>query len=242
LKGGIATMAEKIYTIPINEAFDQYDGCPLCRLRATLDEQSVTYVMGAAMMEPDVRIRTNQLGFCRTHFAAMRAQKNRLSLALILESHLDTVAGQFPDAGNQKSSRLGKLKKFDGDPKTAAIAQQAASCYVCQRVAEFEGQYVGNVVHIWKKDAAFREKLQKQPFFCLEHYTALLDDARKSLSEDAFLTFRQELTDVMTRYLTQLRADNSAFCKSFDHENARKPLTEAQKTSVERAIAFLAGE
>ncbi len=235
-------MAEKIYTIPINESFDQYDGCPMCRLRATLDEQSVTYVMGAAMMEPDVRIRTNQLGFCRTHFAAMRAQKNRLSLALILESHLETVAAQFPTGQGQSPSRLGKLKKFDGDTQAGEIARQAASCYVCARVAEFEKQYISNVVHIWKKDPSFREKLRKQPFFCLEHYVLLLEEAKSVLSEDAFLTFRQELTAVMTDYLAQLRVDNTEFCRSFDHENARKPLTEAQRTSVERAIAFLAGK
>lgn len=234
-------MAEKIYTIPINEAFDEYDGCPMCRLRATLDEQAVTYVMGAAMMEPDVRIRTNKLGFCRRHFDAMMAQKNRLSLALILESHLDVVASQFPGGEEQSSSMLGKVKKFNGDAGLEPIAAQAASCFVCARVAEFESQYRSNVIHLWKRDQSFREKLRKQPFFCLEHYVQLLTEAQAALSEDAFLTFRKELTSVMTDYLNQLRADNSSFCKSFDHENAHKPLTEAQKTSVERAVSFLAG-
>lgn len=32
-------MAEQLYTIPINEAFEQYDGCPLCRLRVKLERQ-----------------------------------------------------------------------------------------------------------------------------------------------------------------------------------------------------------
>ncbi len=192
-------MAEKIYTIPINEAFDQLEGCPLCRLHSTLDAQSVSYVMGAAMMEPDVRIRTNQLGFCSSHFSAMKAMKNRLSLALILESHLDTVAGQFPTGELSPSSRLGsKLKKFHGDDQTAQIAEQAASCYVCTRVAEFEARYTDNIVYLWKKEAAFREKLQKQPCFCLPHYVRLLEQARGTQNEESFLQVRKALTRVMT--------------------------------------------
>lgn len=61
-------MAEQLYTIPINEAFDVKEGCPLCRLRHQLEEQSLSYIMGAAMMEPDVRIVTNQLGFAGVIF------------------------------------------------------------------------------------------------------------------------------------------------------------------------------
>ena len=56
-------MKETIYTIPINEAFEAKCGCPLCTLRRKLERDSVEYIMGAAMMEPDVRIETNKRGF-----------------------------------------------------------------------------------------------------------------------------------------------------------------------------------
>ena len=58
-------MDEKIYTIPVNEAFDEYDGCPFCRMRRTLEDNERELIMGASMMEPDIRIKTNKLGFCR---------------------------------------------------------------------------------------------------------------------------------------------------------------------------------
>ena len=90
-------MAEQIYTIPINEAFEQSGGCPLCRMKKKLERESLDYVMGAAMMDPDVRIRTNRLGFCRRHYDDMLSMKNRLSLALMLESHLDEVSRLFPE-------------------------------------------------------------------------------------------------------------------------------------------------
>ena len=73
-------MRESIYTIPLNDIFEVEDGCPLCRMRRLLENRCVEYIMGAAMMEPDVRIETNRYGFCQEHFSVMLKQKNRLSL------------------------------------------------------------------------------------------------------------------------------------------------------------------
>ncbi len=103
-------MAEQLYTIPINDAFDQFDGCPMCRLRTQLENQSLEYIMGAAMMEPNIRIVTNRLGFCRTHFRRMLGMGNRLSLALILESHLQYVQQELPEPEEKRPGRLGKLR------------------------------------------------------------------------------------------------------------------------------------
>ncbi len=55
---------------------------------------------------------------------------------------------------------------------------QAESCYICARVRDFEQKYVSNVVYIYRKDPEFREKLQKQPYFCLEHAGMLLQAAQ----------------------------------------------------------------
>ncbi len=84
-------MRESILTIPVTDIFEPKCGCPICRLRDTLEQRTVEYIMGAAMMEPDVRMETNKLGFCKTHFEQMRACKNRLSLALMLQSHLQDM-------------------------------------------------------------------------------------------------------------------------------------------------------
>ena len=64
-------MRSDICSIPVNEVFEPKDGCPLCRLRDMLEERVLDYIMGAAMMEPDVRKETNKQGFCYDHFKAM---------------------------------------------------------------------------------------------------------------------------------------------------------------------------
>lgn len=235
-------MAEQLYTIPINEAFDARCGCPMCTLRKKLEDQSLNYIMGAAMMEPDIRIVTNRLGFCREHFHKMLGMGNRLSLALMLESHLQYVLENTPDPDNKKPGKLGKLKKYDGESPAQGMLDQARSCYVCARVQDFEAKYISNVIYIYKKDPAFPEKLKSQPYFCLEHAALLLEQARQDLSEAAYLAFARDMLTAVKDQLTALRRDVTVFCRSFDHENAGKPLSDAARYSVESAVAFLSGD
>ena len=235
-------MAEQLYTIPINEAFDEFDGCPICRLRDKLETQSLHYIMGAAMMEPDIRIVTNRTGFCRNHFHKMLGMGNRLSLALMLESHLASVSELIPESSSQKPGKLGKLKKFDGESPAPRLREQVESCFVCARAADFEKKYISNVVYIWKKEPEFREKLKKQPYFCLEHAALLLEAGQKELSEANYLAFSEDLLALCRNHLTEIRRTVTEFCRSFDHENAKKPLSQEARYAVEHAIAFLSGD
>lgn len=235
-------MAEQLYTIPINEAFDEHCGCPMCTLRKKLEDQSLSYIMGAAMMEPDIRVVTNRLGFCREHFHRMLGMGNRLSLALMLESHLQYVWENTPDPDAKKPGKLGKLKKYDGESPAQGMLDQAESCYVCARVRDFEAKYVSNVIYIYKRDPAFREKLKNQPYFCLEHAALLLEQGKQDLSEALYLDFSRDLLTKVKDHLAVLKKNVTAFCRSFDHENAGKPLSDEARYAVEAAVAFLSGD
>ena len=85
-------MKDDITSIPISEVFEPKDGCPVCRLRDMLEDRSVTYITGAAMMEPDVRIETNKAGFCRHHYGQMLGKGKKLTVALIMQSHLAQIS------------------------------------------------------------------------------------------------------------------------------------------------------
>ena len=104
-------MKEAIYTIPISEVFEPKDGCPLCRLRDILEQRCLEYIMGAAMMEPDIRVETNRLGFCKDHYFMMLGRKNRLSIALMLQSHLDGLLGEVAKAGKIPARNLLRLRQ-----------------------------------------------------------------------------------------------------------------------------------
>jgi len=79
----------KIYTIPVHDAYNQADACPLCTLEKTLTAELIAYYLGPALMEPDVRIVTNDRGFCREHWRGLYdSEANRLGLSLLLHTHV----------------------------------------------------------------------------------------------------------------------------------------------------------
>lgn len=66
-------------TLPVLDAYRENSECPLCRLRIACEDQYVDSMLGAAYMEPDCRVKTNEVGFCPRHFQLMfeRAQPAR---------------------------------------------------------------------------------------------------------------------------------------------------------------------
>ena len=231
-------MPEKIFTIPINEAFDVKDGCPLCRMREKLEEQTLESALGAAMMEPAIRIEMNREGFCNPHLQAMYRKKNKLALGLILESRLDELTGMLGEpAGRGKRGLFGK--KEDKGDASEVLNEQVKSCYACKRIRSTEYRYCSNTAWLWESDEAFRTKLKEQPWFCLSHGAMLLRVAKEELKDGPYSSLYEAVTGRMREALTQLRQDVTAFTVSFDHRNAGKPLTDSERSSLERATKML---
>ena len=231
-------MAETVYTIPINAAFDQLDGCPLCRMRDKLEEQTLDYTLGAAMMEPDVRISMNHTGFCRNHLQSLRQRKNKLALALILESHLDELLNTLdqPSAGTKKGLFS---RKNDGADAADELHRFASGCFVCDRITGTEKRYAANTAWLWENDKAFREKVKNQPFLCLSHSAMLLRAAKTTLKPENYQSLYETLTQLLQTYVSSLRQDVTSFTVSFDHRNAGTPLTDAARTAIDRSLEWL---
>lgn len=223
-------MKETLYTIPISEVFEPKDGCPLCRLHGMLEERALEGIMGAAMMEPDIRIETNKLGFCSDHFGMMLKRKNRLSLALMLESHLSELLKALPDEKAVKS----------GKPDLRAISTAANGCYVCTKVEDAMEMMFSNLFKIWSREQAFKELYASQPYLCLQHYTALTQHAPKHLGKKELPEFFAVTTSLTKAYLEKAKSDVSRFCSMFDYRNAGVDKDWGDsKTAVERAIGYL---
>ncbi len=231
---------ERIYTIPVNEAFDASRddpacGCPLCALYRKLEEDELDLILGGAMMEPDIRIKTNERGFCGTHADRLFAKKNRLGLALILESHLAEV-GEKITAG-----RFSDLFGAPGEKIASRIGRQERSCYLCDRIEHNFSCMVSTTVLLFGEDEAFRAKLAKQPYFCLPHASRLLACGARELPKKQAAALTDAVMSCVRGYLASLSGDVSWFCKKFDYRYGEEPWYNA-KDAVERAIRFLCGE
>jgi len=230
---------ETIYTIPVNEAFDlgvenKESGCPFCTLYKKLEANELDLILGASMMEPDVRIMTNDLGFCRRHFDKMFHLKNRLGLALILESHIAEVRKKLHGEG------LGALKGGRAAEAVRKLSALEASCYVCRRIDQNLDRMADTAVILYESDRAFRKKLAEQPYFCLPHYRLLIEKAKKNMQKKLFPVFHKEMETIEEKALDTLGNDVSWFCKKFDYRYNDEPWYNA-KDAVERTIRFLSG-
>lgn len=226
---------EKIYTIPVNEAFDASAadpqcGCPFCTLYNGLEQKELDAILGASMMEPDIRIETNKKGFCRTHYDLMFGMKNRLGLALMLESHL----------GENRTAAFSHGLAAFGKDKAARLAEMADGCYLCDKIEYHFSRMTDTVALLYGEDAKFREKLAAQPYFCLPHYTRMLRSAAARLPKKIYADFEKSASAVEARYYDVMKEDISWFCKKFDYRYENEPWHNA-KDAVERAIRFLEG-
>ena len=112
-------MKEKIYTIPVNEAFDTECECPLCVLSSRLEAEAVEYALGAAMMEPDYRIVSNEKGYCNNHYKMLLEKPNKLSLTLTMDTHYDELLKKIislkESAMEMKDEKKGLFSKGKND-------------------------------------------------------------------------------------------------------------------------------
>lgn len=102
-------MKEKIYTIPVNEAFEKKSECAFCELTKKLDHDILEYVLGPSYMEEDIREETDKHGFCKYHYDKMFHAQNRLGVALMVSTHLKKIN---KDLDNILKSELSEKKAF----------------------------------------------------------------------------------------------------------------------------------
>lgn len=226
-------MRESILTIPVNEVFEPREGCPICRMRDTVEQHICEYIMGAAMMEPDVRMETNKLGFCHTHFEQLLKQNNRLSLALMLNSHLEEVRADIIDKKGLFASKDTKAKK---------AAEISDTCFVCSKVQWGIDHMTDTVFTMFVKDGKFKNLFKSQEYFCLPHYQYLIQQSAVKMPKNERPEFLKALDEIMQEYAKKLNSDVNDFCNSFDYRNAGKLHSaemEHVRSSIERAIIFL---
>ncbi|MGI5960047.1 MAG: DUF6062 family protein [Massiliimalia sp.] len=223
-------MKDSIYTIPVNEVFEPKCGCPICTMRDVLEERCVEYIMGAAMMEPDVRIETNEKGFCKLHFDKMMKRKNRLSLALMLESHLKELQKKGIEQGG---STGGFFKKKKMEP-------QKASCFVCDKIDWAQQRMFDTILKLYAQSEEFRTLYGEQKMLCLPHYRQLTAYAREGMDKKVLPQFLEVSGKLYQNALDEIQKDVSHYCSMFDYRNNKEEADWGNsRDSIERAIGFL---
>ncbi len=219
-------MREDICSIPVNDIFQPKDGCPFCRMRDMLEDRMATYITGAAMMEPDVRVETNRLGFCSEHFNQILARGSRLSVALILESLLHDAGEEiFPEGKNSAKKAV------------AAAKGRQEHCFICENIEKNTAHLLSSMLNLWRTDPDFRKLYSEQQYICLPHYGIVLEAAQKLPKKD-YTAFEADTSRLAKAYFTELSGDVTHFCRMFDYRSAGGDWGNS-KDAIERAITWL---
>lgn len=240
-------MKETIYTIPVNEAFDKSCSCPFCTLFHKLEQERVTYTLGASMMEPDARMITNELGFCQRHFKMLFDMPNKLSLALVLDTHLQSVISKLETAGagvgkEAKNSGLFKKKSTDSFALLSHFANSVTcECAICQNINKTMERYFDVFFYMWENDSDFKKKFDDYAGICLVHFGELIEKSQKYLKQSNAKRFAEELFEKQKKLFASLSEDIHKFTLKFDYRNKDMPWGSA-KDAPKRVIEYLSGE
>ena len=208
-------MREEIYMIPVNDGVDAGGECPFCAMYDKLEADVIKQIMGSAYMDEDVRQKSDELGFCKTHIRRLYNMRNSLGVALMMHTHLKKVLKDIESLGKpEKKSFFGKK---EDDAFETYRNKKNSSCYICDKIELSLKRYEETFVALWKKDDSFREKLLASKGFCVEHYLRIMTVARKKLSEKDFERFFEEMTKLFSDNMARVDADIDWFEKKFDY-------------------------
>ena len=224
-------MRDDICTIPVSEVFEVNDGCPLCRMRDTVEERIIDYIMGDAMMEPDVRIETNRVGFCEHHYNEMLSHRGRLQLALMLQTHVDEINNNV----FKKSIFTSSVKRGE---KAAKISD---TCFICNKMEFGISRMIDTIYRCYENERDFRELFNSQEMFCLPHYERLINGIDKRNMKRYGGEFANNLTRITGEYSKRLYESISEYCTMYDYRAKKEEASAECKDSVERTVAFLNG-
>lgn len=230
-------MKEKIYTIPVTEAFSEECECPVCVLQKKLEDEYISYFLGPSLMEPDCRLVTNERGFCHRHFELLyNKQENRLGLGLVIDTHIQDQTGKL--SGLSKPGRSISPKLIDDT--LALLSKLESSCAICSKLEYTMDRYMDVIMYLWTREADFRQIFNSKKGFCLIHFRLLLESAKKYLKKDEAAVFADNLLRMQLANLERIQKEVNWFTKKFDYRYNDAPW-ENSKDAIQRSIQKLVG-
>lgn len=217
---------ESIHKIPINEAFSESCGCPICRLNKRYDDNALRFLFEEGVMNPETRIETNKYGFCTDHARAILKEKKSLSIALMLETRLQKLQGLIYEGMSPKNA----IKE---------IQNAEDNCYICNRLNQSMKEIAEFISIMYKEEEGFREKFDSQEFFCLPHTKLLIEHCK--LKGSVQKEYVGNILKKNAQFTSKLRKRLRTYAESFDYK-AVKGSGNADKYASRIAVDYLTGK
>ncbi|MBE3133181.1 MAG: hypothetical protein IMZ55_06890 [Acidobacteria bacterium] len=238
----------------VHDAYAAGGECPLCSLRDHAERTYTQSFRGNRVMEPSVRQKTNETGFCPEHYRGLYAGEGKLGLALVVHTHLQEklpeiraaleAAVNGAAAGHGAGARRGRKGGSEGAQRLDAIAAQLSSlrdrCFICDMLEADLERYAFTILYLWQKDPEFPPVLRASRGFCLSHFLLMLGRAREILRGESLARWLGEVVPLMSGSLEKLEKDLFAFTQL--HQGTNRSLgTEEERSALARTLQKLSG-
>ena len=248
-------MRYHIDTIPVWDAMKLDGECLMCALERKTELGEAERYLGASVMEPDVRVKVNDRGFCRKHHAMLFSMSNRLGHALMLESHMIEIREKLEKISGALSKNAEQLKnagisdKLNGKARSASaeiakqagtISEMAGTCLMCETIEENMGRYCHTFFHLYQHDGDFRAKFENSKGICLPHLGKLLETATEELGTKDLGSFTGTVVKLEKENMERIQEDISWFIKKFDYRFENESWKNS-KDAVERTVNKVRG-
>lgn len=211
-------MVESIYTIPLTDALDENGNCMFCYLEDRLEKEQIEYALGAAMMEPDFRILSNEKGYCRHHVGMMARAKKALPLALVLDTHCDEVIKKLKAVDMASKGGLFKKEKSPAEKLSEVVTGIDSTCLVCERIDATMKKFTNTFWYLYNKEPDFRKRFLDGNGVCMHHFAEMLK-ALSDVSGSKRDVFAKELYDLQMKALEHEKEEVHGFTKQFDYRS-----------------------
>lgn len=243
-------MKDTIYTIPLTDAFQAEDECPFCYIKRKLEQDAISFILGCAYMEDDIRAITDKMGFCKDHYKKMYDYGNRLGTALMLHTHYialqKELEKQIKNYAPKNTNFFAKLKKtkslddLEGNTLSKWITTQNDTCYVCDYIDSNFIRYMDTFFYLMSTSPDFQKLFKNSKGFCVTHFGDLMSLSETKLTDKEKQTFYPELFEMMQKNLNRIEEDLSWFIDKYDYRNKDADWKNS-KDAIPRGIQKLVG-
>ena len=231
----------KLEISKVHDAYGDAGECPLCTLREWAEATYLHSFQHSRVMEPNVRVQTNAVGFCPDHYGKLYRGENKLGLGLVVHTHLQQKLPEIR-AALERCAAPGTGRKALERMAEAADSLSALRdrCFICEMLRTDNERYVFTILYLWSKDPEFPDRFRASRGFCMGHFLDALRAAPKLLRGDRAQRWITEAVSLQTSAFERLEQDLLAFTQLYRSENASMG-SEAERTALGRTLQKLAG-
>ena len=211
----------QLETIPVWDGIKSQSECFICDLMKEAQDDSLRFYLGSSVMNPETRVKVNEVGFCPEHTAMLVESGHPNSMAVLWESHFaqtrDMLDKALKDIGNTRN-----LKKSVANLDTV-LGKREEGCLICQRMKNRLDRYCFTIPYLWGQDLEFRKAFDESKGFCLHHMSHILKMAVEALDAKNQKAFAASMVELQRRNLERVSQDLWYMTEHYKSENRDKP-------------------